>query len=254
MRLVRLMYPEKRTLTIAGGLLLVSSAVTMSVPFTFGRIIDLFTSSQTANLPISLPTAAALLAGVFFVGAGANTARVVLMRIAGQRIVQRLRLASYDAVLRADVAWHETEAAGSAAGGKSTGDIMSRLGSDTLITGDAITRELADAARALVTTVVGLGMMFLLSTKLTLVMLCVVPPTAIGAVIFGRYLKKLSKETQEAAGEMIHTAEERLAALTTVQAFNAVPREKSRFKEKVDRIFELAKKEAFASGFFFGGS
>lgn len=38
-RLLSLAKPEKKTLTIAGGLLLVSSAVTMSVPFTFGRII-----------------------------------------------------------------------------------------------------------------------------------------------------------------------------------------------------------------------
>jgi hypothetical protein len=42
----------------------------------------------------------------------------------------------------------------------------------------------------------------MISAKLTGVMLAVVPPVSIGAVIYGRYLRKLSKQTQEALGEM----------------------------------------------------
>lgn len=44
--------------------------------------------------------------------------------------------------------------------------------------------------------------MFWISSKLTLVMLCVVPPISIGAVFYGRYLRKLSNLTQEAVGDM----------------------------------------------------
>lgn len=44
--------------------------------------------------------------------------------------------------------------------------------------------------------------MFWISSKLTLVMLCVVPPISIGAVFYGRYLRKLSNLTQEAIGDM----------------------------------------------------
>lgn len=44
--------------------------------------------------------------------------------------------------------------------------------------------------------------MVMISAKLTGVMLAVVPPVSIGAVIYGRYLRKLSKQTQEALGEM----------------------------------------------------
>jgi ATP-binding cassette subfamily B (MDR/TAP) protein 10 len=44
--------------------------------------------------------------------------------------------------------------------------------------------------------------MFWISSKLTLVMLCVVPPISLGAVFYGRYLRKLSNLTQEAIGDM----------------------------------------------------
>lgn len=78
-RLMSLAQPEKRTLYIATGLLLVSSAVSLSVPFTLGRVIDLFTDPEKAALPFSVGTAAALLTGVFLLGAVANTGRSILM-------------------------------------------------------------------------------------------------------------------------------------------------------------------------------
>lgn len=50
---------------------------------------------------------------------------------------------------------------------------------------------------------------------------------------------------------MVSVSEERLGAIRTVQAFNAVqPTETKYFGEKVNKIFELAKKEAWASGAF----
>lgn len=49
---------------------------------------------------------------------------------------------------------------------------------------------------------IAVAAMVMISAKLTGVMLAVVPPVSIGAVIYGRYLRKLSKQTQEALGEM----------------------------------------------------
>jgi ATP-binding cassette subfamily B (MDR/TAP) protein 10 len=140
-------------------------------------------------------------------------------------------------------------------GVRGVGDIISRLGSDSSIVGESLTRELSEGLRALATVVVGVGMMIFISAKLTAVMLCIVPPTAIGAVFYGRYLKKLSRRTQKKVGEMIAVAEERLSSIRTVQAFNAVnPYETSRFNKKANDILDLAKKEAYASGLFYGGA
>ena len=87
-----------------------SSSVSLSIPFTIGRIIDLFSGTGTSALPISVPAAAGILAVFFAIGASANMARTVLMRISGQRIVARLREAAYVNVLRQvsiDCVFHE---------------------------------------------------------------------------------------------------------------------------------------------------
>lgn len=122
--------------------------------------------------------------------------------------------------------------------------------------------------RALISATVGVAAMFWISSKLTFVMLCVVPPISLGAVFYGRYLRKLSNLTQEAIGDMSkvcplshvelpaesQTAEEKLNAFKTVSAYNSQSLETSLFRQKVDQVFDLAKKEAFASGIFFGAS
>jgi ATP-binding cassette, subfamily B (MDR/TAP), member 10 len=70
--------------------------------------------------------------------------------------------------------------------------------------------------------------------------------------VYGRYLKKLSNRTQEALGEMSQVAQESLSALRTVQAFSARKWEENKFSEKVANILDLGKKEAWASGIFYG--
>ncbi|GAA5922677.1 ABC transporter ATP-binding protein [Sporobolomyces koalae] len=285
-RLMVLAKPERKTIGIAIGLLCVSSTVSLSIPFGIGRIIDLF-SGNASSLPVSVPTAATLLAVFFALGAAANMGRTILMRISGQRIVARLREAAYTNVLKQDIGWHDlqgastkqiktavsnepvvesskAEASSTAStalipvkktGVRSTGDIISRLGSDAGIVGESLTRELSEGLRALVTATVGIGAMLYISTKVTAVMLLIVPPISIAAVFYGRFLKKLSRQTQKAVGDMVAVSEERLGAIRTVQAFNAVePIETKAFKDKVDKIFGLARTEAWASGLFFGGA
>lgn len=138
---------------------------------------------------------------------------------------------------------------------RSTGDIISRLGSDSAIVGESLTRELSEGLRALVTAFVGVGAMFMISAKLTGVMLLIVPPITGAAIVYGRFLKQLSRKTQKAVGEMVAVSEERLGAIRTVHAFNSVaPVETQRFKVKVDQIFGLAKTEAYATGLFYGGA
>ncbi|KAJ2968986.1 hypothetical protein NUW54_g13068 [Trametes sanguinea] len=87
-----------------------------------------------------------------------------------------------------------------------------------------------------------------------MLMLTVVPPVSLGVVFYGRYLKKLSNRTQEALGDMTKVAQEALSALRTVQAFNAAPQEQEKFHQKINNVLSLARKEAIASGIFFGAT
>ncbi|KAF7977967.1 hypothetical protein HWV62_2069 [Athelia sp. TMB] len=244
-KIVALAAPEKKPLLQAIGLLLISSGVSMSIPMTIGKLIDFFTSSEP-QIPygLSLPQATAGLLLVFTLGALANSGRAFLMRMSGQRIVAALRERTYVASLTQEVEFVE----------RGEGDVLSRLSVDTSIVGESVTQNLSDGLRAIVMSGVGLGAMFYLSPQLTLLMLTVVPPVSLGAVFYGRYLKKLSQRTQEAMGEMTKVAQESLSALRTVQSYNAVPQEAAKFHERVTHVLTLARKEAVASAIFFGST
>ncbi|KAJ4483582.1 P-loop containing nucleoside triphosphate hydrolase protein [Lentinula aciculospora] len=244
-KIIALAKPERKPLTTAIGLLLVSSAVTMSIPFTIGKLIDFFsTVNPQIPLGLSIWQASGVLLFLFSAGAAANAGRTYLMRLSGQRIVARLREQTYSAALRQEVEFVE----------RGEGDVLSRLSVDTTIVGESVTQNLSDGLRAIVMSSVGLGAMFYLSPTLTTLMLCVVPPVSFGVVFYGRYLKRLSNRTQEAMGEMSKHATESLSALRTVQAYNAQPQEEQKFHERVTNVLNLAKKEAIASGIFFGST
>lgn len=244
-KVITLAKPEKKPLLFAVGLLLVSSSVAMSVPFTIGKLIDYF-SSENPQIPFGLTTlqASGILLLAFTTGAACNAGRSFLMRMSGQRIVARLRERMYGAALRQEVEFVE----------KGEGDVLSRLSADSSIVGESVTNNLSDGLRAIVMSSVGLGAMFYLSPQLTLLMLGIVPPVSLGAVWYGRYLRKLSNQTQEAMGEMAKVAQESLSALRTVQAFNAHAQEQQKFHEKVTSVLNLVRKEAIASGIFFGST
>jgi ABC-type multidrug transport system fused ATPase/permease subunit len=55
-------------------------------------------------------------------------------------------------------------------------------------------------------------------------------------------------------GEMTKVASESLSAMRTVQAFNAQPQEEAKFHDRVEQVLVLAKKEAVATGIFFGST
>ena len=69
------------------GLLFISSAVTMSVPFCMGKIIDIIysTSQDTAQMVDTLSYVCTVLAGVFLLGGAANFGRVYLIQISGKK-------------------------------------------------------------------------------------------------------------------------------------------------------------------------
>jgi ABC-type multidrug transport system fused ATPase/permease subunit len=77
-------------------------------------------------------------------------------------------------------------------------------------------------------------------------MMFVVPPMAIFAVYYGRYVRSLSRKTQSALGEVTDVAEERLSNIRTVFAFAREHDESQRYASRVDKVFQLARKEVSA--------
>ncbi|KAK0544769.1 ATP-binding cassette permease mdl1 [Tilletia horrida] len=245
-RLFSLASPQRKRIILALGLLLISSAVSLSVPAIIGGLMDFFSKSQDTLYGMAFSTVAFLLLGVFLIGAVAKAGSNILLDLAGIEVIAALRRRSFRNVLRQDVEWAD----------KGAGDVISRLSVDTTIVGESLTDDLGDGLRAAVTTVAAAGAMLYISAKLTLLMCCVVPPAAIGAVFYSRFIRDLTNKTQDAVGELSKTAEERISpqAFRTVTAFNTQEPEAKKFNDKVEEVVKLQTKEAMATGFFYSGT
>lgn len=246
-RILTLAHPERLKLSAAVGFLVVSSAVTMSAPFFLGRVIDTIytTGADTETMAASLTSLCIVLTGVFLCGGAANAARVYLMQTSGQKIVRDLRASLYSSILRQEVAFFDRSR---------TGELINRLSSDTTMVGRSITDNLSDGLRSVAQAVAGVSMMFYVSPGLAGFVLMVVPPMALLAVVYGRYLRSISKLTQDALAEATQLAEERISNMRTVRAFGKELSEISSYTEKTDHVLSLARKEAVLRAGFFGAT
>ena len=244
-RLIKIARPEAKVLGCAFVFLLVSSAITMSVPFSIGKILDIATKSEDGTdqlFGLDLSTFYIALAGILAVGAGANYGRIIILRIVGERIVARLRSQLFRRTIIQDAEFFDANR---------VGDLISRLSSDTIIVGKSITQNLSDGLRALVSGGAGFGLMAYVSVKLTGILTLMFPPVAIGAFFYGRAIRNLSRKIQRNLGTLTKIAEERLGNVRTSQAFVGEVLEVSRYNQQVKKIFGLGKKEALISATFF---
>ncbi len=247
-RLIKIARPEAKTLGIAVSLLLISSSVSMSIPFSIGKILDIATHGEEKRdmlFGLDLSTFYLGLAGVLVVGASANYGRIVILRIVGERIVTRLRSRLFRQTMIQDAEFFDANR---------VGDLISRLGSDTIIVGKSITQNLSDGLRSFISGAAGLTLMAFVSTKLTGILALMFPPVAIGAFFYGRAMRNLSRKIQKNLGTLTKIAEERLGNVRTTQAFTGEVQEVGRYNRQVRRVFELGKREAYISATFFSSS
>lgn len=247
-RLIRVARPELRWLAVAFFFLVISSSVTMSIPFSVGRILDLATKGTEEEIRLFGLTLNQFFVGlgaILTIGALANFGRVILLRIIGERVVARLRSQLYRRTYVQDAEFFDANR---------VGDLISRLSSDTVIVGKSVTQNLSDGLRALFSGGAGFAIMVWTSPKLTGLLLLMFPPIAVGAVIYGRAIRNVSRSIQTNLGTLTKIAEERLGNVKTSQAFVGEVQEIGRYNRQIRRIFALGKKESLIAATFFAST
>ncbi|KXS99482.1 hypothetical protein AC578_3772 [Pseudocercospora eumusae] len=244
-RLLRIARPEAKSLALAFVFLLISSSITMSIPFSIGRILDMATKEEGTLFGLTLSQFCIALSTLLSLGALANYGRIILLRIVGERIVAKLRSTLFKRTYIQNAEFFDANR---------TGDLISRLGSDTIIVGKSITQNLSDGLRSMVSAGAAMGMMSYVSFKLIGVLAFAFPPIAAGAFLYGRAIRDLSRRIQKNLGTLTKIAEERLGNVRTSQAFAGELQEVHRYNSQVRKIFALGKREAFISATFFSFS
>ncbi|MCO4744701.1 MAG: ATP-binding cassette domain-containing protein [Proteobacteria bacterium] len=239
-RILALARPQLPILSLATFALLVSGAATLVFPKAVGTMVDTILGSDD---PGSLDYVAAFLIVVFLVQAVFSMLRSWLFTVAGERIVAALRTDLYKAVISQDVGFFDLTR---------IGELTNRLAADTTVLQNTVTVNVSMALRFTMTAVGAVIILAYTSPKLALVALSVVPVVAIGASVFGRRLRSLSKQVQDALAHSTTVAEETIAGVRTVRSFAREPREVERYGEAVQASYRVAAKRALAVGVFHG--
>ncbi len=235
---------REETLALAAGTVLLVAGAGLSLVYPQGIrvIVD---GAIAGKDPREVTRAALLLAALAVVMGAAVAGRHLLFSLAGERGVRRVRERLYANVLSQEVAFFD---------GSRTGELVSRLGTDCAAIQSLVSSSVSMALRHVITAAGAIVLLFVTSPRLTVVMLLVVPPIAIGAVVYGRKVRALARRYQDALADASHVAEESLSAVRTVRSFNAEGAERARYDGAVADAYDAAKRRAYQGSAFMGGA
>jgi ATP-binding cassette subfamily B protein len=237
-RLLALARPERTRILVGTFFLAVGSAMNLLYPKAAGTIIDAAVAGTDRGL---IDKAALAMVAIALVQAVAVSIRYVNFSIAGESVVTALREKLYEKVLDQEIAFFDE---------RRTGELTNRLASDTTVLQSAVSANISMGLRNVASIVGGIAFLLWTSPVLTALMLAVVPAVAIGAVSYGRYIRKLSRQVQDALAQSNEVAEESIAGIRTVRSFAAEESERARYSRAVQHSFALAKTRVRAGATF----
>ena len=178
---------------------------------------------------------------IVLVSAGFVWVRGSTFNTMSERIAQELRYDLFYFIIHKDVAFFDET---------KTGDILSRISSDTSVIQDGLSTNISMFIRAFIFIVVTMVIICLISWKLTLVTLGGIFPILIVSKIYGAIVKKISKEVQDQKAEMGSISEEAISCIRTVKAFSTEKFETDRYKKKNAEAFRLGKSSAIYNSLY----
>ena len=237
-RLLQLARPERKRLIVGSIFLAVGSAMSLLYPKAAGNIIDAAVAGQRLDL---IDRAALQMAAIALLQSVAVSLRYINFTIAGESVVTALREKLYRSVLTQEIAFFDE---------RRTGELTNRLASDTSVLQSAVSSNISMGLRFAASILGGIAFLLYTSPVLTALMLAVVPAVAIGAMLYGRYIRKLSREVQDALAQSNEVAEESISGIRTVRSFAAEENEMARYGKAVQHSFSLARVRARAGATF----
>lgn len=231
--------PERTRLQLAVGALCASSSVTLSYPYLVGRLVDLF-GGQDGGLAFVMEHAYAC-GGIVLFGGLATFCRLYLIETAIERIGFRLRREFFRSLMLRDVEFFDRH---------KTGELINRMSNDITVT----SRVLIDASaglRSSLTAIVGTCMVVHIApTEMIANLLSPVAAIILAGAAYGRLVRHIATEKQTRLASCVQHAEERLAGIRTVRAFNAEPRELKSFEGLLNNVYDIGRKNALAQAGF----
>ncbi|MBO0333396.1 ATP-binding cassette domain-containing protein [Sneathiella sp. CAU 1612] len=171
------------------------------------------------------------LMGVVALLAVATFSRYFLVSWIGERVISDLRKAVFNHVLTLNPAFFEVTR---------TGEVLSRLTTDTTLIQTVIGSSISVALRNFLLFIGGLAFLIYTSPALSGMVLLVVPLVLVPIIVFGRMVRKLSRANQDSIAAVSSRADETLRAIQTSQAYTHEDHDRAQFSADVETSFRIA--------------
>jgi|TARA_B100000795_G_C22806003_1_gene444951 ABC-type multidrug transport system fused ATPase/permease subunit len=227
--------------------LFLSSAVSISLPYFLGEILGVdrkdIPEEWTVGDMDNIYGILIIIAIILPLQAVFSFFRIYIFSYVTQNTLKDIRQKAFEKLITAPLSYFDSS---------KTGETVSKIANDTEQIQEVLTTTLAEFIRQTLVVVVGIAFIFTLSWKLSLIMLAVIPIAAITAMIFGKFIKKLSKETQDKTAKSNHILEEALVGIKSLKAYTSEFTELKKYSNAVGSVKELALKTALWRGLFVG--
>ncbi|MDC0379020.1 ABC transporter transmembrane domain-containing protein [Litorivicinus sp.] len=226
--LVPFIAPYKGVLAVAVAALLISSAALLAMPIAVRNVIDQgFSVEDAANVDRYFLILLLFVLVIGFFGA----ARAYLVNWLGERVVADLRSKVFAHVIYMDPTFFETT---------KIGEVLSRLTADTTLIQSVSGVSISIVLRSSIQFIGGLMLLGYTSLELLGILLLLFPLTLLPIIIVGRWLRRLSRDSQDKIADASGQAAEILGNAETVQSFAAENLEIERFSISIQESFRAA--------------
>ncbi|MCW8335895.1 ABC transporter ATP-binding protein/permease [Vibrio paucivorans] len=227
--LFKFIKPYKGRVVAALFALVFTASLTLSVGYGIRLLIDEGFSQQSLSdlgsaIQFIMLVTVLISIGTFF--------RFYLVSSVGERVSADIRLSVFNHIVTLHPSYFETNG---------SGDIMSRITTDTTLLQSIIGSSFSMAMRSALMCAGAIIMLFATNIKLTLIVLASVPFILIPILVFGRRVRALSRQSQDSMSDVGSYAGEAIEHIKTVQSYSREPQEKASFALEVEKAYEIGR-------------
>jgi ATP-binding cassette, subfamily B, bacterial len=236
-KIFRFVVPYKWTFIIGMAFLLLSNLTTLSFPLLIGEMTKVIEGKSTYKInEVTL-----FFFAVLIVQAVLSFFRIYTFAQVSEKAMRDVRQTLYAKIITLPIFHFEK---------RRVGELMSRITSDITQLQDVLSITLAEFFRQVFTLVGGVALITYISWKLTLFMLATFPVLVISAIVFGKFIRKISKKAQDELANTNIIVEETLTSIQAVKAFTNEKYEVDRYTNSLNKVVGEALKAATLRGGF----
>lgn len=231
--------PYRWSLVLGLVLLFLSSVVFMVFPYLAGLMVDV--AQGNSDWELTLSDVGLGLLGILLLQATFSYMRVMLFARVSEYGIADVRRALYEKLITLPIVFYEQSR---------VGELVSRLTADVEKLYGAFSITLAEFIRQVIILIAGIIFLGITTPRLALIMLATFPVVVLSAMVFGRFIRKLSKQRQEQLADSNIIVSETMQSIETVKAFTNELFESIRYRRQIDSVVLVAMRYARGRALF----